>query len=490
MTQYVSTRGGVPPVDFETAILQGFAADGGLFVPQTIPRIAEDELLKWSELSFVDLAFEILSLFIDRSILPAEELRRLLTESFARFEHPEVVPTVRLETRPNIYVLELFHGPTLSFKDVAMGFLVSMVDFFLNRRNDWASLVVATTGDTGPAAAHASTGKKSIECWVLYPADMISEEQARQMTTLEAPNVHPVAVSGCPDGGDDLDLVIARMFADDRLRAQLKLSSVNSINWCRVMVQSVHYFYSYFRVADQVGEKVVFSVPSGAFGNLFGGYLARTMGLSVESYICANNENAALHRAFSTGRFTKRDLIPTVSSAIDIVVPYNFWRFLYFACGRDSGKIRQWMADFQRQGELLLDAQTARAIRHGYLSAAITDDQTLAIMADVYRNGEGYVLDPHAAVAVAAADELSDSFRQDTKIVCLATAHAAKFPDVVRRALAVEGELPEPARHASIEAAQGLCQHVRLCECSNLTEALTHAMQTVTNRRLRTSEIK
>jgi threonine synthase len=483
MTNYVSTRGGVPPVDFETAVLQGFAADGGLFVPQTIPRITDEKLLKWSKLSFVDLAFEILSLFIDRSILPAEELRRLLTGSFVRFEHPEVVPTVRLATKPNIHVLELFHGPTLSFKDVAMGFLVSMVDFFLTRKNDWASLVVATTGDTGPAAAHASAGKKSIECWVLYPADMISEEQARQMTTLEAANVHAVAVSGCPDGGDDLDLVIARMFADDSLRAQLKLSSVNSINWCRVMVQAVHYFYSYFRVAERVGEKVVFSVPSGAFGNLFGGYLARSMGLPVESYICANNKNATLHRAFSTGHFTKKDLVATVSSAIDIVAPYNFWRYLYFACGQDPAKIRQWMAEFQNQGSVQLDSRTAEAIRDGYLSAAITDERTLATMADLYQGRDGYLLDPHAAVAVAAADALADNFAPQTKIVCLATAHAAKFPDVVRRALAAEGELPESARHASIEAAKGLCQHVRLCDCRNLSEALTRAMQAVTNRR-------
>ena len=198
-------------------------------------------------MSFVDLAFEILSLFIERTILSADELRRLLAGSFDQFEHPDVVPVVRLETKPNTYILELFHGPTLSFKDVAMGFLVNMVDFFLQRKNDWTSLVVATTGDTGPAAAHASAGKTSIECWVLYPNEMISEEQARQMTTLEAANVHAVAVNGCPDGGDDLDLAIARMFVDDDLRRQLKLSSVNSINWCRVMVQAVHYFYSYFQ---------------------------------------------------------------------------------------------------------------------------------------------------------------------------------------------------------------------------------------------------
>jgi len=483
MTHYISTRGGVAPVDFETAVLQGFAADGGLFVPETIPRVSEERLQKWSKLSFVDLAFEILSLYIEQTILSPDELRHLLSDGFYRFEHPDVTPVVPLETKPNTYILELFRGPTLSFKDVAMGFLVNTVDFFLKRKNDWASLVVATTGDTGPAAAHASAGKKSIECWVLYPIDMISEEQARQMTTLEASNVHAVGVSGCPDGGDDLDLVLARMFADDNLTRQLKLSSVNSINWGRVMVQAAHYFYSYFRVVDRVGEKIVFSVPSGAFGNLFGGYLARTMGLPVKAYICANNQNATLHRALSTGHFTKEDLIPTVSSAIDIVVPYNFWRYLYFASGGDHGKICQWMDDFKKQGSVQLDSQTADAIRDGYISASITDEQTLSTIADVYQSRDGYLLDPHAAVAVAAADTLANTFASDTKIVCLATAHAAKFPDIVRKALAVKGELPEQAMHKSIDRAKELFQHVRLCDCSKLAQALTHAMQSVTKSR-------
>jgi threonine synthase len=483
MTHFVSTKGGVAPVDFETAVLQGFAADGGLFVPETIPRISEEQLREWSGLDFVDLAFEILSLFIDRTIISVDELRGLLRDSFNTFEHPDVIPVVSLGTKPNTYILELFHGPTLSFKDVAMGFMVNTVDFFLKRKNDWVSLVVATTGDTGPAAAHASVGKKSIDCWVLYPAGMISQEQERQMTTLEAPNVHAVGVNGCPDGGDDLDRVLARMFADDNLKQQLRLSSVNSINWCRVMVQAVHYFYGYFRVVDRVGEEIVFSVPSGAFGNLFGGYLARTMGLPVKAYICANNQNATLHRALSTGRLTKEDLKPTVSSAIDIVVPYNFWRYLYFVSGRDHGKIRQWMDEFQNQGSVRLDSQTAEEIRQGFISASISDEQTLSTISDVYRSRDGYLLDPHAAVAVAAADTLANTFAADTKIVCLATAHAAKFPDVIREALAVDGELPEQAVHKSIEAAKDLCQHVRLCDCTKLAPALTRAMQSVTKYR-------
>jgi len=483
MLHFVSTKGGVAPVDFETAVLQGYAADGGLFVPEAIPRVAPEKLQQWSGLNFEDLAFEILTLFIDRSIISADELKLLLHNSFKTFEHPEVVPVVPLGARSGLYVMELFHGPTLSFKDMAMGFLVNCVDFFLQKKGSRVSLLVATTGDTGPAAAHASAGKQTIDCWVLYPRGMISEEQERQMTTLEATNVHAVGVHGCPDGGDDLDLVITQMFADEGLKKRLQLSSVNSINWCRVMVQTVHYFFGYFRVVDTVGEKVVFSVPSGAFGNLFGGYLARMMGLPVETFICANNDNATLHRVFSSGKFAKKDLKQTVSSAIDIVVPYNFWRYLYFACGRDHNKIRQWMAEFQNHGSVQIDLHTASEVKKGFTSTSITDEQTLSTMATVYKHHGGYLLDPHAAVAVAAVGKLSSEINPDTKVVCLATAHPAKFPDAIRKALGLDGPLPEGAHHKSIEAAKDLFQRCRSCDCSQLTHALHHAMESVVEMR-------
>ena len=483
MTHFLSTKGGVAPVDFETAVLQGYAADGGLFVPEAIPRVAPEKLQQWSGLNFEDLAFEILSLFIDRSIISADELKLLLHNSFKTFEHPQVVPVVPLGTRRGLYVMELFHGPTLSFKDMAMGFMVNCVDFFLQKKDSRVSLLVATTGDTGPAAAHASAGKQTIDCWVLYPRGMISEEQERQMTTLEAPNIHAVGVDGCPNGGDDLDLVITQMFADEGLKKRLQLSSVNSINWCRVMVQTVHYFFGYFRVVDTVGERVVFSVPSGAFGNLFGGYLARMMGLPVETFVCANNDNATLHRVFSSGEFAKKDLKQTVSSAIDIVIPYNFWRYLYFACGCDPNKIRQWMSDFQNHGRVQLDPHTASEVKKGFTSTSITDEQTLFTMASVYKDHDGYLLDPHAAVAVAAAGKLSSEFNPDTKVVCLATAHPAKFPDAIRKALTLDGPLPEGATHKSIEAAKDLFQRCRSCDCAQLTHALHHAMESVVKMR-------
>ncbi|MCP4405013.1 MAG: threonine synthase [bacterium] len=477
MIRFVSTKGGVSPVDFETAVLQGYAEDGGLFVPESLPRISAQQLRQWSDLSFVDLAFEVLSLFIDRSLISAVELKQLLRNSFKPFEHPDVLPVVTLENRSGLHVMEMFHGPTLSFKDVAMEFLIGCLDFFLRKRGTRKSLLVVTTGDTGPAAAHASAGKSSVDCWTLYPRGMISEEQERQMTTLEAANVFAVGVENCPDGGDDIDLAVARMFADEELKNQLQLSSVNSINWCRVMVQTLPYFYGYFRTVDEVGQEVVFSVPSGAFGNLFGGYMARAMGLPVQTYICANNRNATLHRAFSSAIFAKKDLIQTVSSAIDIVVPYNFWRYLYFATGCNPDKIRDWMAEFKSAGSIQMDTRTAEAVRQGFISASISDEQTLSTIDTVYHKANGYLLDPHAAVAVAAAEKFIRCSRTAIKVICLATAHPAKFPDVIRKALTLDGKLPAPAMHKSIEAAKDLCQHLRLCDYIRLNTALVHTMK-------------
>ncbi|NND01059.1 MAG: threonine synthase [Gammaproteobacteria bacterium] len=476
MTMFVSTRGGISPVAFDEAVLQGFAADGGLFVPETIPTLTREQFEGWADLAYPDLAFEILSLFIDRAVIPAADLKRLLDSSYQSFEHPDVIGLVPLGDEGGTYIMELFHGPTLSFKDVAMGFLINVLDYLLKQRKEHLSIVLATTGDTGPAAAWASAGKETLDCWALYPRGMISEEQERQMTTLNAANVHPVGVEKCADGGDDLDIIVARLFADEELKARLNLSSVNSINWCRVMVQAVHYFYGYYRSVDKVGDEIVFSVPSGAFGNLFGGYLARSMGLPVKTFICANNVNQALHTTFSEGVFARKDLVQTLSSAIDIVVPYNFWRFLYFATGKDGDRIRSWMDEFKENGRVKLDPKTLENIQKGFTSIAISDSQTRDTIRDVFRQGDGYLLDPHSAVAVAAVSALKDKLPEKLKIICLATAHPAKFPQITRSCLDLESELPAQGRHTSLEKAAQVCQQLRLCDLEHLEFALIDAM--------------
>ncbi|MGB3780753.1 MAG: threonine synthase [Tunicatimonas sp.] len=474
MLQYVSTLGGGAPVDFETAILEGYAPDGGLYVPEHLPRVSSETLRQWADLSYPELVFEVLSLFIDRRIVSEAELRQLTQDSFESFTHEDIIPLRPLSPR-GTYVMELFHGPTLSFKDVAMGFLVNLVDFFLQRKGQHRNILVATTGDTGPAAAHASVGKSTLDTWVLYPKGMVTEEQERQMTSLSEKNVHAVAVEHCPEGGDDLDFVISQLMDKPATKEKYGISSVNSINWGRVMVQTVHYFYSYFRVVDRVGERVSFSVPSGAFGNLCAGTLAREMGLPVEKFICATNENATLYRIFEEGVLNKKKLINTPSSAIDIILPYNFWRFLYFITGQDAAQLKAWTKQFKETGELRFDADTYNLIKRGIRSVFVTNADTLAEMKRVYEE-QGYLADPHLAVALSAGRSLRDQLPPDGKLICLATAHPAKFKDVVLAALESD-ELPASAQHPSLEAAKERFHNLLLCEQPVLHRALLHALE-------------
>jgi threonine synthase len=371
--------------------------------------------------------------------------------------------------------MELFYGPTLSFKDIGLAFLVNLVDFFLKRRSEHFSIVVATTGDTGPATAYFAAGKPNLDAWVLYPKGFITEEQERQMTTLPHANIHPVGVHNCPDGGDDLDLIINKLYSNREFKNKLKLSSVNSINWGRVMMQMVHYFFGYFQVVDDIGEFINMSVPSGAFGNLCAGALARKMGLPIENFVVGNNRNACLHRIFSHGVFTKEAIIETPSSAIDILIPYNFWRYLYFAIGSDSEKIKFWMERFKETGNVRFEMETFEKYSKGFLSDSISDELTLEIIKTIYED-ENYLLDPHGAVAVAASDILKDKLGTK-KLICLATAHPAKFPDVIRQALGNNRTLPKAAFHNSIEVAKKRCEKVYLCDHSHLEEALVSAME-------------
>lgn len=473
MIKFVSNKGGGTPVDFETAILDGFASDGGLYVPTKLPKISLDQLKYWQHFRYIDLAFEILSLFIDRSVISEAELKNLLQMAYTPFEKSEVIPIHNLESRKDTYIMELFYGPTISFKDIGLAFLVNLVDFFLKRRNEFKSLIVATTGDTGPATAYFTAGKSNISAWVLYPKGLITEEQERQMTTLPHTNIHPVGVSNCPDGGDDLDLVIANLYANIPFKNKVHLSSVNSINWGRVMMQTVHYFYGYLQVVDVVGEQINMSVPSGAFGNLCAGGLARKMGLPVDTFVVANNTNACLHRIFSERIFSKKPIFETPSSAIDILIPYNFWRFLYFCVGEDATKIKKWSDEFTATGKVQFDEETHASYSQGFLSASISDKQTLDVIKEVYKT-ENYLLDPHGAVALAAVDSVKNKVG-DKKLVCLATAHPAKFPQVIKDALQVNA-IPDEGKHHSIEKAKALCEKVYLSDYSHLEEALLNVM--------------
>lgn len=472
--QYSSNKGTAPKVTFEDAVLNGYAPDGGLYVPERLPKISLATLTKWKHLSYTELVFEITSLFIDKEIIPPQDLQQIIQTAYGTFDKEDIIPIHPLSTQKNRYVMELFHGPTLSFKDVGMAFLVNTVNYFLQKRGEKQTVVVATTGDTGPAAAYYTAGKSNLEAWTLYPKGLVTPEQERQMTTLPHPNIHAVGVLNCPEGGDDLDAVISKMYNTPAFKKKLNLTSVNSLNWGRIMVQMVHYFYGYLQVADTVGEPVHFCVPSGGFGNLCGGSLARLMGLPIGFLIAANNKNACLHRIFTEGKFSKAPIHETVSSAIDILVPINFWRYLYFAIGEQSKKIKAWMQAFEETGTVQFDQHTFQSYATGYLSLSNSDEDTLSTIKELYE-AENYLLDPHSAVAVCTAKRLADKLGT-IKTICLATAHPCKFSKTIKQALQTD-TLPTQAQHPSIELAKRRCEKVYLCEQEHLEEALMTAME-------------
>ena len=443
--KYKSIKGGSPTVNFEKAVLDGFAEDGGLYVPEQLPHFDLEQLEKWKDLSYLELAMEIIPHFIEEEILTRDELQHILKNAYQEFEKEEIIPIHKLKTKKETYIMELFHGPTLSFKDFGMAFLVNTINFFLQRKKKQLSIIVATTGDTGPAAAHYIAGKSNLNAWVLYPKGLITEAQERQMTTLPQSNVHAIGVLNCPEGGDDLDAVIKNLYANSTFKNNVNLSSVNSINWGRILMQTVHYFYGYFQVANTVGEKINISVPSGGFGNLCGGTFARMMGLPIHQFMIANNQNACLHRIFKTGLFTKAQIIETISSAIDILIPINFWRYLYFSVGKNSDQLKAWIDEFEKEGQVQFDEQSFKAYSHHFLSKSIDDVTTKTVIKDIYAN-ENYLLDPHGAVAIAAISEISNG----QKTICLATAHPAKFPKTILEIIGTP-TLPKMGKHHSIE---------------------------------------
>lgn len=481
MLQYVSNLGDAPPVDFETAILNGYAPDGGLYVPEHLPQISLEDLRKWKNYTYQELAFEITSLFIDRSIISGEALQSIIKKAYGTFEKEDVIPIPKLTSQEDTFIMELFYGSTLSFKDIGLSFLVNLVDFFLSRQNEHLTLMVATTGDTGPAAASYVADKESLDVWVLYPKGLITEEQERQMTTLHKTNVHPVGVLECPNGADDLDAVIANLYANSAFKEKVKLSSVNSINWGRVMIQTVHYFYGYLQLVDQVGDQLSLCVPSGAFGNLCAGGIARKMGLPITYLIAANGKNECIHRIFSKGYFSKEDLHESLASAIDIQIPYNFWRFLYFCVDNDASKIKKWQREFEDTGKVQFDSQTVKDYQNGFLSGSVSDEDIMTITKTTFE-AEGYLLDPHTAVAVQVAKSLRTQLGKQ-KVICLSTAHPSKFKSAILRSLDVN-ELPEAALHPSIEAAKYKCEKGYTVHHKNLEKALIDAVLTQHNQRV------
>ncbi|KAH7137265.1 putative threonine synthase [Dactylonectria estremocensis] len=473
---YLSTRGGDQGLSFETVVLKGLAQDGGLFLPEEIP-IAED-WQSWKDLSYADLAFKIISLYVSTDEVPADDLKAIIDRSYSTFRSDSITPLVPL--KDNLNLLELFHGPSYSFKDCALQFLGNLFEYFLVRKNEGKegtdrhhlTVVGATSGDTGSAAIYGLRGKKDVSVFILHPKGRVSPLQEKQMTTILDDNVHNMAVEGTFDDCQD---IVKALFADPEANASLKLGAVNSINWARILAQIVYYFHSYFALAKssssfKVGDKVRAVVPTGNFGDVLAGYFATRMGLPTDKLVIATNENDILDRFWKTGRYEKKPAAgseaegaevngaqvhddgarETLSPAMDILVSSNFERLLWFLAyefaskaGMDdewsrrqaSQEVTVWLSDLKTKGgfgPVYLDV--LESARLTFESERVTDTQTIETIQKYYKD-VGYVLDPHTAVGVAAAERSISRTGPELPHISLSTAHPAKFSAAVSKAL-------------------------------------------------------
>ena len=430
--EYVSTRGTAPALEFEDVLLSGLARDGGLFVPASWPVIDNDGIRALKGLGYAEIAARIVRPFIENDVLSDAELGQLTQETYAAFDHPDVAPLRQIDD--DTWLLELFHGPTLAFKDFALQLLGRLFEHVLARRGARITIVGATSGDTGSAAIEACRGRSNLDIFMLHPAGRVSEVQRRQMTTVIADNIYNIALGGTFDDCQDL---VKALFADHGLRDELGLSAVNSINWARVMGQTAYYFAAGAKLGAP-DEALTFVVPTGNFGNVYSAYVARQMGLPISRLIVASNRNDILYRFFTHGDMSISAVEPSLSPSMDIQVSSNFERLIFDLLDRDGAAVEEAMRVFRQDG-VLPDAQKLSDDARGLFEAQrLDDDETLEVIRDVYAQS-GVLVDPHTAVGIGAARK---STRDGHKRVVLATAHPAKFPDAVEKATGVRPELP------------------------------------------------
>lgn len=423
--KYISTRGACAPQSFADAVLTGLAPDGGLFVPETIPEFSLDEIASWRGLSYEELSFRVMSPFVAGDI-PEQELRKIIAEAYSDFRHRAIAPLV--QAGHNEWVLELFHGPTLAFKDFALQFLGHLLDHLLEQRHQKVVIMGATSGDTGSAAIEGCRRCKNIDIFILHPHERVSEVQRRQMTTVAGNNIHNIAVQG---NFDDCQNMVKASFGDQSFLPEgRQLVAVNSINWARIMAQIVYYFWAALSVGGPQ-RPVSFSVPTGNFGDIFAGYLAKKMGLPIAQLVIATNANDILHRCISGNDHSKNPLVHSLSPSMDIMVSSNFERLLFDLYKRDGKSIQHLMDTFSSSGKFELDEAPLQKAREVFTSCRVDDEQTLATIREEYTSSE-YLLDPHSAIGLAAGRQCRVNVSDP--MICLATAHPAKFPDAVRQA--------------------------------------------------------
>lgn len=430
--RYVSTRGDAPVLGFSDVLLAGLASDGGLYLPETFPVLSRDEIVDFAGMPYADVAKRIMTPFIGGEVSDTA-FSTMVDEAYATFRHPSVAPLV--EIGPSLFVLELFHGPTLAFKDVAMQLLSRLMDHVLAERGRKATIIGATSGDTGGAAIDAFKGRDNTDIFILFPDGRVSDVQRRQMTTLADKNVHALAIDGT---FDDAQAIVKGLFASASFRNEVALSGVNSINWARILAQIVYYFTS----AVSLGaphRPVSFTVPTGNFGDIFAGYVAKRMGLPVEKLVIATNRNDILTRALATGRYETDGVAATISPSMDIQVSSNFERLLFEAHGRNPQTVTGMMARLKQSGAFDIEPVALEKIRAEFAAGRTGEDETSAEISAILKDS-GYLTDPHTAVGThVARGHMSGS----TPMIVLGTAHPAKFPDAVEQSAGVRPALPD-----------------------------------------------
>jgi len=430
--QYMSTRGKTSGITFKDAVLMGLADDGGLLLPESIPTLSRGDIAALSKMAYPELAFRIISLFSGN--IPAGDLKHLIDKSYQTFHHPEVTPVVH---KDGIYILELFHGPTLAFKDVALQFLGNMFEYLLKESGAHMNILGATSGDTGSAAIYGVRGKENINIFILHPDQRVSPIQKLQMTTVTDPNVFNLAIRGTFDDGQR---IVKEIFGDLEFKGHMSLGAVNSINWARVLAQVVYYFYAFGRVQRETNcTEAYFSVPTGNFGDIFAGYVAKRMGLPIRRLILATNENDILTRFITHGDYSTANVVPTPSPSMDIQLASNFERYLFYLFDQDASKVRKTMEELATTGQLKFGAEHMDRVAKDFLAGSATRQETLDTIS-AFHKATGYTLDPHTAVGVKVGKELTGG---ECPLICLATAHPAKFGEAVQQAIGQDPILPE-----------------------------------------------
>ena len=431
--RYISTRGEAPPLGFIDVTLAGLARDGGLYVPETWPQISPETIASFAGRPYAEVAVEVIRPFVGGAISDAD-LSRMAREAYGTFRHPAVVPVSQLGA--NTFLLELFHGPTLAFKDVAMQLLARLMDHALSARGERTTVVVATSGDTGGAAVEAFRGRSRADLFVLYPKGRVSDVQRLMMTTAPDDNVHALEIEGT---FDDCQAIVKGLFNHHAFRDRVSLSGVNSINWARIVAQVVYYFTA----AATLGaphRKVAFTVPTGNFGDIFAGYVAKRMGLDIDRLVIATNVNDILARTLATGTYDVREVVATSSPSMDIQVSSNFERLLFEATKRDAAAVRALMASLTQSKSFTISGAALSEIRALFSADRATEEECAATIRTALRE-TGHLIDPHTAVAVAVAEK--ETRVAEVPMIVLSTAHAAKFPDAVQAACGVRPGLPD-----------------------------------------------